>query len=46
MEITNDAIEEFMVLWEETYGERISKDQAHEYAGQLLKLLIAAYGPR
>jgi len=46
MEITNEAIEEFIVLWEESYGERIDKEEAHEYAGQLLRLLRAVYGPR
>jgi hypothetical protein len=46
MDIADNAIEEFIVLWEETYGERISKDQARDYAGQLLRLLSAAYGPR
>jgi hypothetical protein len=46
MEITDNAIEEFIVLWEETYGEKITTGEAREYAGQLLNLLIAAYGPR
>ena len=46
MEITNTAIEEFRFLWEQTYGEIIAEHQAREYADQLLKLLIAVYGPR
>lgn len=45
MEITDTAIEEFIVLWEETYDEKITKDQALEYAGQLLNLLRVVYGP-
>jgi len=45
MKITDEAIEEFIALWQQAYEEEITKDQAHEYASQLLRLLKAAYGP-
>lgn len=46
MKITDQAIDEFMALWEETYGERLEADDAREYAVQLLQLLQAVYGGR
>ena len=45
MEITDDAIEEFMGIWENTYGEKIPRSEALHHARQLLQLLDAVYGP-
>ncbi len=46
MEITDEAVEDFIDLWEETYGERLSKKRAREYASQLVRLLAIVYGPQ
>ncbi len=46
MEITDEAVEDFIDLWEKTYGERLSKKRAREYAGQLVRLLAIVYGPQ
>ena len=46
MEITEQALDEFIALWEATYVTPISREQAHNYARQLLQLTKAVYGPR
>ena len=46
MEITENALDEFIALWEATYVTPINREQALNYARQLLQLTIAVYGPR
>ena len=46
MEITDQALDEFISLWRQTYGEDIDRERAHHYASQLLRLLQAVYDKR
>lgn len=46
MEITDEAVEDFIALWEQTYGETLSRERARAYAGQLVRLLHIVYGPK
>lgn len=46
MEMTEHAIQEFIALWAESYGETITEVEARQHAGQLLRLLRAVYGSR
>ena len=43
MKISNEALQEFIALWEKTYGEEIGVKKARKYAHQLLRLLKAIY---
>ena len=43
MKVSDDALKEFIMLWEQTYGEEIEVEKARKYAHQLLKLLKAIY---
>ena len=43
MEISDEQIEEFMAIWEQTYGETIPKEEALFHARQLLQLMKAVY---
>jgi hypothetical protein len=38
MQVPNDRIDEFIVLWEQAFGERITRDDARARAHQLVEL--------
>ena len=46
MEITDQALDEFITLWRQSYGEDIDRERARHYASQLLQLLQAVYDTR
>jgi hypothetical protein len=47
MDLTEDDIQEFTCLWQEEFGEAITRDAARHHASQLLELflLLAEHSP-
>lgn len=43
MEVPEHKLDRFMLMWEHTYGYKITREEARQYANLLLQTLVVLY---